>query len=293
MANEVLLSKVPVPADRVHRIRGEEPDTRKAAEEYEGVLRSFFRPKPGEIPELDFILLGMGADGHTASLFPGTDALEERNRLVAANWVPRLNAHRLTMTLPLLNNAKSVLFLVAGEEKAETLRKVLEEKTNEAFPAGLIRPADEIAMLGRRHMALYGTTRDHLANVALAIRAHGCQFPGCTHDRFLAAHHVLHWLHGGDTKLENLVNLCPHHHRLVHEGGWLIERHKHGDWRFIAPTGKQVDACPATKEWRGDVLAWLQEWADERGVSLGPDSNEPLSDGTRPDYDVAVAGLLG
>jgi 6-phosphogluconolactonase len=140
MANEMLLSKVPVPADHVHRIRGEEPDARKAAEEYEEVLRSFFRPKPGEIPELDFILLGMGADGHTASLFPGTEALKERRRLVVANWIPGLNAHRVTLTPPLLNNAKYVLFLVTGEEKAETLRKVLEEKTNEPLPAGLIRP---------------------------------------------------------------------------------------------------------------------------------------------------------
>jgi 6-phosphogluconolactonase len=140
MANEVLLSKVAVPADHVHRMRGEEPDAGKAAEEYEGILRSFFRPKPGEIPELDFILLGMGADGHTASLFPGTEALKERNRLVAANWVPGLNACRLTMTLPLLNNARYVLFLVTGTQKAETMRKVLEEKSDEALPAGLIRP---------------------------------------------------------------------------------------------------------------------------------------------------------
>ena len=141
MANEVLLSKVPVPADHVHRIRGEEPDARKAAEEYEEVLRRNFRPKAGEIPEFDFILLGMGADGHTASLFPGTEALKERKRLVVANWVPGLNAHRFTLTPPLLNNAKYVLFLVTGEEKAETLRRVLEEKNHEALPAGLIRPA--------------------------------------------------------------------------------------------------------------------------------------------------------
>jgi len=140
MANEMLLSKVPVPADHVHRIRGEEPDAGKAAEEYEEVLRSFFRPKPGEIPEMDFILLGMGADGHTASLFPGTEALKERRRLVVANWIPRLNAHRVTLTPPLLNNAKYVLFLVTGEEKAETLRKVLQEKSDAALPAGLIRP---------------------------------------------------------------------------------------------------------------------------------------------------------
>ena len=140
MVNEVLLSKVDVPADHVHRIRGEEADASKAAGEYEEVLRSFFRSKPGEIPELDFILLGMGADGHTASLFPGTEALKERKRLVAANWVPRLNAYRLTMTLPLLNSARCILFLVTGEEKAETLRKVLEEKPDEALPAAFIRP---------------------------------------------------------------------------------------------------------------------------------------------------------
>jgi len=141
LANEMLLSKVPVPADHVHRMRGEEPEARNAAGDYEEILRSFFRSKPGEIPGLDFVLLGMGADGHTASLFPRTEALRERNRLVAANWVPGLNAYRLTMTLPLLNNASYILFLVTGEEKAETLRKVLEEKPNEALPAGLVRPS--------------------------------------------------------------------------------------------------------------------------------------------------------
>ncbi len=141
MAKQALLSKVPVPSENVHRVRSENPDARQVAEKYEETLRSFFGLKTGEFPRFDLVLLGMGPDGHTASLFPGTEALREREHLVVANWVQKLNAYRITMTLPVLNEAALVLFLVSGEDKAETLWQVLEgEEQKDPFPSQLMRP---------------------------------------------------------------------------------------------------------------------------------------------------------
>jgi 6-phosphogluconolactonase len=141
MAQEAMLSKVPIPSENIHRIHAENPNVQRAAEEYEGTLRAFFRLRAGEFPRFDLVLLGMGPDGHTASLFPGTEALRERKHLVVANWVQKLNAHRITMTLPVFNRAAMVLFLVSGEEKAETLRRALAERRGkDPFPSQLIRP---------------------------------------------------------------------------------------------------------------------------------------------------------
>jgi 6-phosphogluconolactonase len=141
MAQGALLSKVPIPSENIHRINAENPNAQRAAEEYEEALRAFFRLKGGEFPRFDLVLLGMGPDGHTASLFPGTEALRERKHLVVANWVEKLNAHRITMTLPVINRAAMVLFLVSGEEKAETLRQVLAGRRGKVpFPCQLVRP---------------------------------------------------------------------------------------------------------------------------------------------------------
>ena len=140
-ANEVMLSKVPIPSENIHRIRTENPNAQQVAEEYEETVQTFFRLKAGEFPRFDLVLLGMGPDGHTASLFSGTVALRERKHLVVANWVEKFQAYRITMTLPVLNQAAFVLFLVSGEDKAETLRQVLEwEERKEPFPSQLIRP---------------------------------------------------------------------------------------------------------------------------------------------------------
>ncbi len=141
LAYETLLSKVPIPAGNAHRMRGE-IDPEQAAREYEQTVR---RELPTEIgaPVFDLILLGMGPDGHTASLFPGTSALYEKTKLVTANFVPRLNASRITFTLPLINAASRVVFLAAGADKANTLRDVLEgEFTPDVFPAQRVRPAN-------------------------------------------------------------------------------------------------------------------------------------------------------
>ena len=141
MVNEAMLSKVPVPVENVFRIKAENRDAASAAQEYEQTLRKFFQQESG-IPNFDLILLGMGPDGHTASLFPGTAALQERSRLVVANWVEKLKTNRLTFTLPVLNAARCVIFLVSGIDKAAVLKTVLEDDVpGEQYPAKLVRPS--------------------------------------------------------------------------------------------------------------------------------------------------------
>jgi 6-phosphogluconolactonase len=120
MAYEILLSKIPLPAANVHRIKSENPDAHQAAAEYEQDLREFFQLPEGGFPRFDLVLLGLGPDGHTASLFPGTKALNEDRRLVVANWVGKFDTQRITMTAPVLNNASEVVFLVAGDDKANS-----------------------------------------------------------------------------------------------------------------------------------------------------------------------------
>jgi hypothetical protein len=126
---------------------------------------------------------------------------------------------------------------------------------------------------------------------AITLRDRGCAFPGCTHDRFLHGHHIQHWLHGGATSVNNLALLCTRHHHLVHEGGWSVARTADGELRFRAPDGKEVLAVPA-REASEDAVVFLREWAEERGLDIGAETNVPLWDGTRPDYDWAVAALV-
>lgn len=142
MADETLLSKIPVAAGNVFRIKAENPDAAAVAEAYEQTILKFFQLKSGEVPNFDLILLGMGPDGHTASLFPGTTALQEKSHLVVANWVEKMKTHRITLTLPVLNAARCVTFLVSGSDKASVLREVLEEDVPaEQYPSKLVRPA--------------------------------------------------------------------------------------------------------------------------------------------------------
>jgi 6-phosphogluconolactonase len=144
MAAETLLSRVPVPEANIHRIRGEVADAEGVARAYEDDLRAFFGARgrlPGGWPRFDLCLLGMGPDGHTASLFPGTDAVHEAARLVAAPWVPKLTAHRITLTPPVFNAADAVVFVAAGSDKAAALVAVLEgERCVDLYPSQTIRP---------------------------------------------------------------------------------------------------------------------------------------------------------
>ncbi|PIR19004.1 MAG: 6-phosphogluconolactonase, partial [Elusimicrobia bacterium CG11_big_fil_rev_8_21_14_0_20_64_6] len=147
-AREALLSRVPIPEEQVHRVRTEFATARKSAEDYSHALRLFFRLKTGELPRFDLIFLGMGEDGHTASLFPGSAAVRERERLVVSDKPEGQDAERVTLTVPVLNAAARVVFLVSGESKAETLREVLEGSPRPDYlPAQAVRPEGDGALL--------------------------------------------------------------------------------------------------------------------------------------------------
>jgi 6-phosphogluconolactonase len=142
MVNETMLSKVPASTENVHRIKTEIGDANKVASDYEETLRKFFQLREGELPRFDLVLLGLGSDGHTASIFPKSEVIKEADRLVVAPWIEKLKSHRITLTAPVLTNAATAIFLVSGVDKAEALRSVLESDYDpESLPAQLIRPA--------------------------------------------------------------------------------------------------------------------------------------------------------
>ena len=153
MASEALLSKVPAPKENIFRIPAEQPDPQRAAGDYAATLTAFFLAGPGAartgtaplsgLPRFDLVFLGMGPDGHTASLFPHTAALEAGEQIVVANYVEKFKAHRITLTAATINNARNVVFLAAGADKAETLKNVLEGSYQpDLYPSQLIRPAN-------------------------------------------------------------------------------------------------------------------------------------------------------
>jgi 6-phosphogluconolactonase len=137
MVRRLLLSRIPIPSSNVHRMRGEDPDPAEAAAGYELEIRGHFALRSGEWPRFDCVLLGMGADGHVASLFPGSSALEERERVCVA--VPQLAGWRITLTLPALNGSSAVLVLAAGEAKMDAVRRVQGSRARE-LPAARLDP---------------------------------------------------------------------------------------------------------------------------------------------------------
>ncbi len=140
MTREQLLSKVPLPADKIFRMAGE-LDPEEAASKYEATLRNSFRLEGAQAPAFDVILLGMGDDGHTASLFPHTPAIHEMARLVTANHVEAKDTWRITLTWPVINHGRMVCFLIEGSAKADRLHEVLlGEYDPETLPSQLIRP---------------------------------------------------------------------------------------------------------------------------------------------------------
>ena len=147
MVREALLDadpRPPIPEENVHRIAGERADPSEAAALYEAELRAFFALRDGEVPRFDQVLLGLGADGHTASLFPGTGAVSVADRLCFSLWVERLATWRITLSLPVILAARSVAFLVAGKDKAEKVAEILGEDAPRAaaddLPAAAVRP---------------------------------------------------------------------------------------------------------------------------------------------------------
>ena len=142
MVNEALFSKGVIRPEQIARIKGEYTDTEKAAVEYEQALRAYFKLKDGEYPRFDLVLLGMGEEGHTLSLFPGTKALHATNRIVVRNWVGKLYTERITLTATAANQASRVIFMVTRADKARALKAVLEGPYEpEQLPAQLIQPA--------------------------------------------------------------------------------------------------------------------------------------------------------
>lgn len=147
MTREALLNHVPLPSSQIHRIQSE-LDPEVAAAQYESELRNTFRLEGAEIPRFDLISLGMGPDGHCASLFPHTTAIHEMSRLVTANHVPQLNTWRITLTWPVINHARSVFFMIAGADKADRVREVfMGPRDPERLPSQLIWPASGILTL--------------------------------------------------------------------------------------------------------------------------------------------------
>jgi len=140
MARESLLSHIPVPERSVYRVETESVTPERAAELYEETLRRAFNVSAGVIPMFDVILLGLGPDGHTASLFPGSEGLSERDKLIVANYVESMKTWRISFTYPLINAARRVSFLVQGSDKAERVSEVMSGKSD--LPASGIHPAD-------------------------------------------------------------------------------------------------------------------------------------------------------
>ena len=138
MARESLLSKVPIPEENVHRVLAELPAP-AAAVQYEMDIRSFLHLPGGVWPRFDLIFLGLGDDGHTASLFPGSPALAESSRIVVANFVEKFNGYRITFTYPVLNHADKVIFLVSGRSKAQVVKEIFTSR-EAAYPALGVRP---------------------------------------------------------------------------------------------------------------------------------------------------------
>jgi 6-phosphogluconolactonase len=141
MTSEALLSKVPLATERIHRMEGE-LDPEVAAARYESTIRNTFKLEGAETPTFDLVLLGMGDDGHTASLFPHTEALNDLTHIAIANHVPQKDTWRITLTWPVINQGREVAFLIEGSAKAQVLHDVfLGPYQPDTFPSQLIRPA--------------------------------------------------------------------------------------------------------------------------------------------------------
>jgi len=151
MTREAMLDKLGLAAGQVHRLLAERPDRDAAAQEYQNEIAQVFGvPADGPPPAFDLALLGMGPDGHTASLFPHTEALKETRRWVAPNFVPKFDTWRMTFTRPMLNRAANVLFLVAGEDKTDRVVQVLEGPADpDGLPSQSIDGASTVWLLDR------------------------------------------------------------------------------------------------------------------------------------------------
>ncbi len=139
LLSETLLNHIPIPSANIHAVSTSEADPLSSARKYEETIKGFFMLPAEGIPEFDLVMLGIGADGHTASLFPGDAALHETRHLAGAVVLDKNRHDRITLTLPVINNARTVVFLVSGKTKASVFRDVM-EKRDSNLPASLIDP---------------------------------------------------------------------------------------------------------------------------------------------------------
>lgn len=144
MAFDTMIGKAPIKPEQVHRMKGELPDAKQGAREYQHELQKHFQLKEGQLPRFDLVLVGMGDEGHCLSLFPGTKALHPpAGRTVVSNWVGKLFTERITITAPVASNAAMILFTVGGKEKSLALKAVLEGPYEpEQLPSQLLQPTD-------------------------------------------------------------------------------------------------------------------------------------------------------
>lgn len=163
MVREELLDKITIPGENIHPFPSNlKPED--AVESYENEIRRFFQLQSGQFPKFDLILLGMGIDGHTASLFPNTAALKEKKHLAYANYVEAMSTVRFTLTIPVINNARIVIFLISGNSKAEILSKVLNQSGDPFFyPSRLIRPISRNLIFLIDHAAATGLPKKYLS----------------------------------------------------------------------------------------------------------------------------------
>ena len=149
MAQRTLLDYVPILPEHVHPRPADNAYLQRAAENYEQTIRRIVPPGPGGAPQLDLVMLGMGADGHTASLFPGTEVLRESHRLVRSYFVPVLGRNRMTFTYPLINAARNVVMLITGVDKAHAVAAMLGQEpwTHGDLPAGGVKPHGNLFIL--------------------------------------------------------------------------------------------------------------------------------------------------
>ena len=146
MARLAWLDQVPIPANQIYPMPTDEEDPTTAAQKYEAKLQAFFNSKPGEFPSIDVNLLGMGDDGHTASLFPHTQALGVRDRLITVG--SKDGQPRITFTVPFINAARTVIFMVAGANKQAALKQIFSDDCDtQEYPSGLIQPKGDLIWL--------------------------------------------------------------------------------------------------------------------------------------------------
>lgn len=145
MAHETLFSRAPISKERIHRIPGEVSPATKAAKDYETVLRAHFKSPAHGFPQFDLILLGIGTDGHAASLFPATDILDETKKWVAATYVDKLSTWRISLTYPVINQARKIIVLVTGDGKSDIVHTLFNDPASaKLLPVMRIVPKGEM-----------------------------------------------------------------------------------------------------------------------------------------------------